>query len=53
MGAMNELQEAVEVLGRIVDLTLKSSLLEPSIEGPPGAPDGDAERPDPPTGLYL
>lgn len=48
--AMSELEEAVEVLGRMVNLTLRSSVAaEPAGE----AEDGDEPPPELPVGQYL
>jgi len=47
--AMGELEEAVEVLGRIVNLTLRRAVSPPAEVEPP-APDEAAALP---TGLYL
>jgi hypothetical protein len=47
--AMAELQEAVDVLDRIMNLTLRNALRPPA----PEPDEGPAPLPEPPTGQYL
>lgn len=53
--AMGELEEAVEILGRIVNLTLRSTFAqpEPEPEAEPEAAEEEPSAPELPTGQYL